>query len=60
MKWDVNVIPLVQLSLLHMEVLCVRFLCRHKRMGSDTEEEFWTFLQTDEWTQAEVAAQILH
>lgn len=39
MKWEVNVTPLVQLSLLHVEMLCVRFLCLHRHMGSDTEEE---------------------
>lgn len=58
-KWEVTVILSVQLSLLHMQVLCVSFPYQHQHMGSDTDEEFWTFLQTDEWIQAEAAAQIL-
>lgn len=60
LKWEVNVIPFMQLSLPHMQALCVSFLYQHKHMGSDTDEEFWTSLQTDEWIQAEAAAQILH
>lgn len=59
-KWEVNVIPFGQLSLLYTEALCVSFLYQHKHMGADTDEEFWTFLKTDEWIQAEAAAQILH
>lgn len=59
-KWEVNVIPFVRLSLLYMQALFVIFLYQPKHMGSDTDEEFWTFLQTDEWIQAEAVAQISH
>lgn len=39
-KWDVNVIPFVQLSLLYVQALCVIFWYQHKHMGSDTDEEY--------------------
>lgn len=60
---EVNVAPIAQQSRLHMQALCVtlcHYFCTTQPYGIRREEEFWTFLSTDEWIPAEEAAQISH
>lgn len=40
MKWEVSVIPFVELSRLQVRALCASFLYQHKHPGSVREEEF--------------------